>query len=145
MPEITNTRAYAIGAMSRITGVKIETVRYYERIGLMPEPGRTAGGNREYSRDHLKRLSFIRTGRDLGFSIAEIRALLGMVDQADVSCGEVHQMTMAHLQAVRDKIASLRKLETALSAMASQCARGDIPECPILDMLFDEPVHLATG
>lgn len=140
MSQVTSARAYAIGAMSRATGVKIETIRYYERIDLMPKPGRTARGNRQYTHDQLKRLSFIRTGRTLGFSIAEIRALLGMVDQHHVSCGDVHQITMAHLGSVRDKIAALQKLESALTQMASECARGDVPECPILETLFDEAV-----
>lgn len=137
MAGVTNTRAYPIGVMSRETGVNIETIRYYERIALMPEPGRTAGGNRQYTHEHLKRLSFIRRSRDLGFSIVEIRALLRMVDQDGVTCGEVHARTVEHLSAVREKILRLRKLEKALSEMASQCARGDIPECPIIEALFE--------
>lgn len=141
MTGITNARAYGIGTMSRETGVNIETIRYYEKIGLMPDPGRTAGGNRQYSHDHLKRLSFIRRSRELGFSIEEIRALLGMVDQQGVSCGEVHQMTIQHLAAVRAKIANLQALQSALEEMASECARGDVPECPIIDTLF-EPKRL---
>lgn len=141
MAEITNTRAYGIGAMSRKTGVNIETIRYYEKIGLMPDPGRTSGGNRQYSLDHLKRLSFIRRSRELGFSIEEIRALLSMVDQKDVSCGDVHDMTMLHLGTVRAKIAHLQLLERALNKMASECAQGDVPDCPIIESLFDaEPV-----
>ncbi|SHF20737.1 MerR family transcriptional regulator, mercuric resistance operon regulatory protein [Ruegeria intermedia] len=138
MSRVTNPRAYPIGALSRETGVNIETIRYYEKIGLMPRPDRTPGGNRQYTHDHLKRLSFIRKSRDLGFSIAEIRSLLGMVDQHEVSCGEVHRMTLQHLAAVRDKIAALRKLETVLEAMAAKCARGDVPACPVIDTLFDQ-------
>ncbi len=139
MPEFTRARAYLIGAMSQETGVNIETIRYYEKIGLMPKPDRTAGGNRQYSHDHLKRLSFIRKSRNLGFSIAEIRSLLGMVDQQDVSCGDVHRMTVRHLGAVRDKIAALQQLEDALEGMAAKCARGDVPDCPIIDTLFEQP------
>lgn len=137
MARITNTRAYGIGAMSRETGVNIETIRYYEKIGLMPDPGRTSGGNRQYSYDHLKRLSFIRHSRDLGFSIEEIRALLSMVDQKDVSCGDVHRMTIQHLGTVRAKIANLQVLESALQEMASECAKGDVPVCPIIESLFE--------
>lgn len=137
MAGITNTRAYGIGAMSRKTGVNIETIRYYEKIGLMPDPGRTSGGNRQYSLDHLKRLSFIRHSRDLGFSIEEIRALLGMVDQQGVTCGDVHQMTIEHLASVRAKIANLQALEKVLEEMASECAQGDLPDCPIIDTLFE--------
>lgn len=138
MATITKPGGYGIGAMSRMTGVNIETIRYYERIGLMPKADRTAGGNRQYDHEQLKRLSFIRRSRELGFSIAEIRKLLEMVDSESVSCGEVHAMTVGHLRSVHEKIASLKKLETVLARMASECARGDIPDCPIIDALFDE-------
>lgn len=137
MATITNARGYPIGAMSRETGVNIETIRYYERIELMPKPARTPGGNRQYTHDHLQRLSFIKRSRDLGFSIEEIRGLLMMVDRDDVTCREVHALTMEHLASVREKIARLRRLEITLSEMASQCARGDIPDCPIIETLFD--------
>jgi MerR family mercuric resistance operon transcriptional regulator len=136
MTGITNTRAYGIGQMSRETGVNIETIRYYERIGLMPKPDRTAGGNRQYNHDQLKRLSFIRHARGLGFSLAEIRSLFAMVDRAGFTCGEVHDLTANHLASVREKIARLHRLETALSEMLSQCSKGDIPECPIIDRLY---------
>jgi len=137
MPDITNTRGYPIGAMSRETGVNIETIRYYERIGLMPKPDRTSGGNRQYTHQHLKLLSFIKRCRELGFSIEEIRAMLRMVDQDGVSCGEVHAITTEHLAAVKEKITHLQKMERVLSAMAAECARGDIPNCPIIETLFD--------
>lgn len=123
--------------MSRETGVNIETIRYYERIELMPKPDRTAGGNRQYSYDQLKRLSIIKRSRKLGFSIDEIRAILKMVDQDGVSCGEVHAMTMEHLGSVKNKIRHLKKLEGALTGMAAECAKGDVPDCPIIEALFD--------
>ena len=137
MADITNARGYPIGAMSRETGVNIETIRYYERIELMPKPDRTAGGNRQYTHDHLKRLSFIKRSRELGFSIEEIRAMLTMVDQDGVTCGEVHTMTMEHLDSVKEKIRHLKKLERALTAMAAECAKGDVPDCPIIETLFE--------
>ena len=137
MKVSTNARGYAIGEMSRATGVNIETIRYYERIGIMPAPDRTRGGNRQYNHAQLKRLSFIKRARGLGFSIKEIRALLDMADGQDFTCGEVHGMTMQHLAAVRDKITALRRLEKALTNMAAECSRGDVPECPILDTLFE--------
>mgnify|MGYP002623792244 CR=1 FL=1 len=139
MAAITKLRGYPIGQMSRLTGVNIETIRYYERIGLMPKPDRSPGGNRLYDRNQLKRLAFIKRSRGLGFSIDEIRALLGMVDRDGVSCGEVHRLTTIHLSAAREKIDSLRKLESVLTDMAAECARGDIPDCPILETLFDDP------
>lgn len=137
MEEITNTRGYPIGAMSRETGVNIETIRYYERIEIMPQPDRTPGGNRQYTHAHLQRLAFIKRSRELGFSIEEIRAMLKMVDQDGVSCGEVHAMTMEHLSSVKEKIRHLKKLERALTGMAAKCAKGDVPECPIIETLFD--------
>lgn len=130
---------YGIGEMSRRTGVNIETIRYYERIGILPDPGRTPGGNRQYDQNHLKRLAFIKRCRNLGFSIEEIKALLEMVDREDFTCGEVHQMTVVHLAAVKQKLADLMRLEAALEAMAAECSRGDVPECPIIDTLFELP------
>lgn len=137
MSEFTNARGYAIGEMSQRTGVNIETIRYYERINIMPKPDRTSGGNRQYNHDQLKRLSFVKTSRELGFSIDEIRALLEMVDRKDFTCVEVHGLTIGHLAAVREKIKGLRKLENALVGMASECSQGDVPECPILETLFE--------
>ena len=104
MSEITKTRGYAIGALSRETAVNIETIRYYERIGIMPKPDRTEGGNRQYDHDQLKRLFFIKRCRELGFSIEEIRALLQMVDRADFTCGEVHSMTVDHLDRQKEAV-----------------------------------------
>ncbi len=137
MSEITKKRGYPIGEMSLKSGVNIETIRYYERIAIMPKPDRTAGGNRQYNRDQLKRLSFIRRCRELGFSIGEIRALLAMVDGKNFTCGEVHGMTISHLENVKKKIADLTKLKKALSNMAAECSQGDVPDCPILDTLYD--------
>ncbi|MEO1017736.1 MAG: helix-turn-helix domain-containing protein [Pseudomonadota bacterium] len=137
--SITKKRGYPIGEMSRLTGVNIETIRYYERIGIMPEPDRSPGGNRQYDNEHLKRLFFIKRSRELGFSIEEIRALLAMVDSREYSCADVNQMTVAHLSEVQSKIADLKKLESALEQMAAECSRGDIPECPIVETLFELP------
>jgi len=122
--------------MSRETGVNIETIRYYERICIMPKPDRTEGGNRQYNHDQLKRLFFIKRCRELGFRIVEIRALLQMVDHAEFTCGEVHTMTVNHLSSVKKKISDLRRLEKALRAMAAECSKGDVPDCPIIDTLY---------
>ena len=137
MPDITKTRALSIGDVARLSGANIETIRYYERIGLLPEPARTAGGNRQYDETGLKRLFFVRRARELGFSIAEIRGLLDMADSDEMSCAVVHARTQAHLSEVRAKISALRKLEKTLAGMAAQCSRGDVPDCPILDSLFE--------
>ncbi len=135
---------YGIGALSRLTGVHVETIRYYERIGLVAPPPRTAGGNRQYDEAARRRLAFIRRCRDLGFSLEEIRALLGMVDQPGASCGEVQAMTRAHLEAVRGRIRSLRLLEATLEEMEKSCGAGDLPECPIIETLFEEGESTAS-
>lgn len=134
--EMSEKTGYAIGVMSRETSVNIETIRYYERIGIMPRPDRTEGGNRQYNHDQLKRLFFIKRCRELGFSIEEIKALLQMVDRADFTCGEVHTMTIDHLSTVKKKVSDLRRLEKALRSMAAECGKGDVPDCPIIDTLF---------
>jgi MerR family mercuric resistance operon transcriptional regulator len=126
----------SIGDLSKRTGCNIETVRYYERVGLMPKPPRSAGGHRLYRADDLKRLSFIRRSRKLGFTLDEIRALLGMVDGGAVTCAEVKSLTMNHLGTVQRKIKDLRKMESALREMAATCDGGDIPDCPIIHTLF---------
>lgn len=126
-----------IGEVSRRTGVNIETIRYYERIGVMPKPLRTEGGHRAYDADELKRLAFIKRGRELGFSLGEIRALLGLVDTGAYTCSEVHDMTTKHLATVRKKVADLRAMERVLKDMAAECSRGDVPDCPIVDSLFN--------
>ncbi len=133
----TNKFGYGIGEMSRATGVNIETIRYYERITVMPEPDRTAGGNRQYNHDQLKRLFFIKRCRHLGFSLDEIRALLTMVDGRDFTCNQIHQMTLIHLNDIKQKLAALKRLEKTLKHMASQCSKGDVPQCPVIDALFE--------
>jgi MerR family mercuric resistance operon transcriptional regulator len=126
-----------IGALSEQTGVKIETIRYYEREGLLPSPPRTSGGHRSYSEDHLKRLTFIRRSRELGFSMAEIRELLALVDGGSYTCGEIKALTLDHAQSVRSKITDLQRMEKMLVEIASGCAGGTVPDCPIIDALLD--------
>ncbi len=126
----------SIGGLSKRTGVHLETVRYYENIGIMPEPPRSAAGHRRYDHEHLKRLTFVKRSRELGFTLKEVRALLDLVDGGDYTCGEVHSLTLQHLHDVRDKIADLQRLEVALAEMSDECARGTIPECPVIETLF---------
>lgn len=124
--------------LAKRTGCNLETIRYYEKIGLMPEPPRTGGGYRAYDREHLKRLAFIRRSRELGFSLEEIRSLLGLVDGGDYTCAEVRDMTLRHSADVRRKIADLRRLERSLKQMAAQCSGDTVPKCPIIDVLWRE-------
>lgn len=126
-----------IGRLAELTGVHLETVRYYERIGLMPEPGRTAGGYRSYDSTHARRLSFIRRARELGFSIEEIKALLALAEPVQSSCAEVRTLTMSHLDDVRAKISDLRRLESILAKTVDRCSEAKTPTCPVLDMLLD--------
>ena len=127
-----------IGALSKHSGCHIETIRYYERIGVMPEPPRTAGGHRSYGSTHERRLVFICRCRELGFSIEEIRVLLRLVDGEDYTCGEVKTVTDRHLDDVRRKIADLRKLERTLKKIGAACVGGQVPDCPIIDALYPD-------
>ncbi len=132
-------REFTIGQLSKLTNVNIETIRYYEKIGMIPHPPRNDSGYRIYSTSHLERLSFVRRSRELGFSQPEVRKLLKLVDEHSYTCGEVQEMTTKHLRTVRDKIKDLRKLEKALANMVSECDGGNIPDCPIVDILSALP------
>lgn len=128
-------RDFSIGALSQRTGVKIETIRYYEKIALLPPPPRTQGGHRLYPDDHLKRLSFIRRSRELGFTLDEIRNLLDLVE-GGYSCDEVKGAALTHLKDIRRKISDLRRMERTLAETAARCEGGSTPDCPIVDVLF---------
>jgi MerR family mercuric resistance operon transcriptional regulator len=124
-----------IGELSNRTGVKIETIRYYEKSGVMPNPPRTAAGYRLYNKELLDRLVFIRRCRQLGFTMVEIEDLLSLVDARGYTCEEVHALTMDHAEMVRQKIRDLKRLEKTLRSIASRCTGKKIPECPIIDAL----------
>ena len=125
------------GAVSAQAGVNIETVRYYERIGLLPAPPRSEGGHRIYSEELLRRLIFIRRSRELGFTIEEVRGLLALVDGGDYTCAEVKALTLDHLGEVRRKLADLERMEAVLDDMAARCDGGQVPDCPVIDALFE--------
>lgn len=130
---------FPIGILSLQSGVNIETVRYYERSGLLPKPARTGGGHRLYQRKDADRLRFIRRARDLGFSLEEVRRLLDLAGQKSRSCRRVHDIATEHLAEVRTKIADLHRMERVLDTMVKACARGTMPECPLLDTLGATP------
>ena len=134
----------SIGRLSIESAVNIETIRYYEKIGIMPAPARSAGGYRLYTPEHLKRLRFVRRGRELGFSLDELRGLLRLVDGHEYTCAEVRTLTLEHVAEIRRKIADLRRLERVMADMAAQCTGRRVPECPIIDALFDRR-PLAAG
>ncbi|MBR0967222.1 helix-turn-helix domain-containing protein [Bradyrhizobium diazoefficiens] len=134
---MTQTDEFSIGILSERSGVNVETIRYYEKIGVMPIPARSAAGYRVYDLDHLRRLHFVRRGRELGFSLDELRGLLHLVDGHAFTCGEVHELAIRHLADIRRKIRDLRRLEKVMSEMAAQCTRNKVPDCPIVDALFE--------
>ncbi len=121
--------------LARQTGCNLETIRYYEKISLMPDPPRTASGYRVYDESHVERLRFILRGRELGFSIDELRGLLSLVDQGTQTCAEVKLLTDQHLEDVRAKIKDLKRIEKVLAATAAQCSGEQVPECPVLEAL----------
>lgn len=126
----------SIGRLAARSGVKVTTIRYYEKGGLLPPPPRSAGGHRVYGPWHVQRLRFIRRGRELGFSLEDVAALLKLTEGGDFSCDQVMDITLQHLSTVRDKIADLRQLEKALIDLAERCETDTGPDCPILDALF---------
>jgi MerR family mercuric resistance operon transcriptional regulator len=121
--------------LAKRTGCNLETIRYYEKIGLMPDPPRRASGYRVYGEDHVRRLRFILRARELGFTIEEIRGLLQLVDGGNETCAEVKTRTDKHLADVRAKIADLRRIERVLARTVASCSGEDVPECPVLDAL----------
>src|SRR6266481_3723121 len=132
----------AIGALSKHTGTNIETIRYYERVALLPAPARSPGGYRLYMTEHLKRLNFIRRARALGFSIGEVRTLLRLADERRRPCAEVRVVAEAHLADVRTKIADLKVMERVLKETVARCADGAGSHCPLIHALYREDILL---
>jgi MerR family mercuric resistance operon transcriptional regulator len=126
----------SIGELSRRSGVHIETIRYYERIRMLPAPPRTASGRRVYGPAETRSLAFIRRSRELGFALEEIRALLVLsADDGKNTCAEVRQLAASHLADVRAKIADLRAMASVLSDAVRRCDAGELPGCPLIDAL----------
>jgi len=128
-----------IGALARAADTKAETIRYYEHIGLLLLPPRTAGNYRDYSAAHLSRLIFTRRARDLGFSIEQIRVLLDLADQKEQSCAAVDAIARGHLADVKRKLADLSALRRELDSLIGQCRHGTIGDCRIIEALA--PAH----
>lgn len=125
---------FAIGEASRQSGVGIETIRYYEREGIVPKAERTGSGRRVYNPEAIARLRFIRRCRDHGFSIADSRTLMALSKGGDTACAEAMGVGARHLRDVRRKIAELQQLEAALEELAANCANGRV-HCPMLESL----------
>ncbi len=135
MTDHERESGFTRGDLARATGCNIETIRYYEKTGLLPDPPRTDAGYRIYSAAHATRLRFILRARELGFSMEDIRGLMGLEDGTAPTCAEVKERTERHLADVRAKIADLRRIENVLSATAARCSGEDVPDCPILQTL----------
>lgn len=136
---------FTIGRLARASGCKVQTIRYYEQIGLMPEPPRSAGNQRLYGPDHADRLSFIRHGRELGFPLSAIRELLSLVDDPKQTCDTADRIARVHLSGVEKRIAALSVLKDELERMIRLCNGGQVDECRIIDALSTHSKHLSGG
>ena len=126
-----------IGNLAKRTGTKVQTIRYYEQIGLMPEPGRTEGGQRRYREAELDRLSFVRHARQLGFSLEAIRELLDLSDHPGTSCAEADAIARRQLRQVEQRLARLEALRSELTRMVHECSGGQTADCRVLEVLRD--------
>ena len=130
-----NERSLRRSDLAKATGCNLETIRYYEGVDLLPAPVRTAAGHRVYNGQDVRRLGFIMRARELGFSLEDIRGLMGLGDGALRSCAEVKERTEVRLEDVRTKIADLQRIEAVLSRTAALCTGEDRPVCAVLDSL----------
>lgn len=127
---------FSIGQLSKRTGVKIPTIRYYEQMGLIDAPERSEGNQRRYTKEGLSRLSFIRHSRDLGFSVEDIRGLLELSQHPEKPCLDAHSIAAQHLQDVQNRIAKLRRLELELKRI-TKCDAGNVAACAVIETLAD--------
>jgi len=133
-----------IGKLAQAAGVKVPTIRYYEQIGLLPEPGRSAGNQRLYDRQALERLAFIRHARELGFPLGAIRELLGLADDPEQSCASADRIARRQLAAVEARIARLVALKRELERMINHCAQGKVADCRVIETLGDHSLCLGA-
>jgi DNA-binding transcriptional MerR regulator len=127
----------SIGDLARTTDTKVETIRYYEKIGLIDQPARTGGNHRAYTQPQQDRLTFIRHARELGFSISDIRALLELAGHPDAPCADADSIARRHLAGVRSRIARLQALERELSRMLDECCASRVADCRVIEVLAD--------
>ena len=132
---------YSIGQLSKRTGVKVPTIRYYEQMGLLEAAERSDGNQRRYSKAGLDRLAFIRHSRELGFSIDDIRELLELSAHPEKPCGNAHAIAVRHLEEVQDRIARLRRLEMELQRI-SACDGGTVADCKVIETLADHEFYV---
>ncbi|MBY6056502.1 MerR family transcriptional regulator [Leisingera daeponensis] len=128
---------FSIGQLSKATGVKVPTIRYYEEIGLLPQPGRNAGNQRRYGQDGMDALGFIKHARDLGFSLEDIKALMGLDGQLGADCAAADRIARSQLANVRDRIRKLQQLASELERISHLCDGGNGGCCKVLTALGD--------
>lgn len=128
-----------IGDLARRTGTKVNTIRFYEDIGLMPEAARTSGGRRTYGEGQVRQLGFIRHARELGFSVDEIRSLIALSADPDQDCHEAGAIARRHLASVEDRITRLVALRDALSEATRSCEGGKIADCRVMEAITSVP------
>ena len=138
--SVAAMRSMTIGKLAREVGVNLETIRYYERIGLMSLPPRTSNGHRCYAAEHVRRLTFIRRARELGFGLEDIRDLLALAEPGKPCCGDVRAIAAAHLHNIRSKLADLAKLEAILGKTVARCSGEPKSTCAVLDVLDPDRV-----
>lgn len=128
---------YSIGQLAKLAGTKVQTIRYYEQKQLLDEPIRTEGGQRRYSQTALDRLTFIRHGRELGFSLGDIRELLSLSGDAERSCAQVDAIAKQHLELVNSRLKRLKSLQGELKRMISSCQNGKVENCRVIEVLHN--------
>lgn len=130
------SQMYSRGALAAEVGCNAETIRYYEKIEVMPEPMRTEAGHRIYGAAARQRLTLVLRLRDLGFSIEELREVLLLIDSDTITCGEVETITLDHIDVIKAKIRDLRAILKTLQDLVKKCDGGDTPDCGALTELF---------
>ena len=126
---------FTIGRLARETGTKVQTIRYYEQISLMPEPESSTGNQRLYERRHIDRLAFIRHSRELGFPLLAIRELLGLVDSPEQTCETADRIARTQLREVELRMVRLAALKAELQRMITECRGGRVTECRVIEVL----------
>ncbi len=129
---------FKIGRLAKNANCQVETVRFYEKNGLMPKPDRTESGHRVYGREHEKRLRFIRRSREMDFSLDEIRFLLRAVEDDNPSCADVEKFSKKHLSLIQDKIRELKAMEKTMKSLLNECQGNRAPGCPLIDVLYSD-------
>ena len=142
---LMSSKEFTIGWPSSQTNCKVQTIRYYEQIGLMPEPPRSAGNRRLYETKHVEQLAFIRHGRELGFPLDAIRALLSLVSHPDQTCEAATDIAQGQLKEVESRIERLQAMKGELQRMVKECRRGRVSECRVIEVLADHNKCLHTN